>query len=307
VAVSLQLVPGEPRLALQVGHEPGEQRVAAALPLLRIADRGNAAQSRHEHRSLPAVACPGAAAAASARRGACYDPAMPPRDPVPSRTLVAPEMRIGPRTFAWGARTYVMGVINVSPDSFSGDGITDPGEAAAQAARFLREGADILDVGGQSTRPGPAPTDAGFDEITPEEELRRVLPVIERLRRELPDAPISIDTYKPAVARAALEAGAHLLNDIWGFRRAPELAQIAAAAGVPAVVMHNQRGRGGDDVICAIADGLRESMRIAEVAGLPASRLIADPGFGFGWRPEQNIEMLRRLRDLAPLGLPLLV
>jgi dihydropteroate synthase len=232
---------------------------------------------------------------------------MPPRDPVPSRTLVAPEMRIGPRTFAWGARTYVMGVINVSPDSFSGDGITDPGEAAAQAARFLREGADILDVGGQSTRPGPAPTDAGFDEITPQEELRRVLPVIERLRRELPDAPISIDTYKPAVARAALEAGAHLLNDIWGFRRAPELAQIAAAAGVPAVVMHNQRGRGGDDVICAIADGLRESVRIAEAAGLPASRLIADPGFGFGWRPEQNIEMLRRLRELAPLGLPLLV
>jgi dihydropteroate synthase len=223
------------------------------------------------------------------------------------RTLAAPTMQIGPRVFRWGARTYVMGVINVSPESFSGDGLSSADDALAQAQRFVAAGADILDVGGQSTRPGANKTEAGFDEIAPAEEIRRVVPVIERLRAALPDAPISIDTYKPEVARAAVAAGAHLLNDIWGFRRDPSLAAIAAEAGVPAVVMHNQRGGRTDDVMAAVADGLRESMRIAADARLPASMLIADPGFGFGWSPEHNIEMLRRLRELEALGLPLLV
>ena len=222
--------------------------------------------------------------------------------------------RIGPTTFVWGERTYIMGVINTSPDSFSGDGVSTVDDAVAQARRFVAEGADILDVGGQSTRPGANKSQAGFDEISPEEEIRRVVPTIERIRRELPDTPISIDTYKPAVARAAIAAGAHLLNDIWGFRRDSELARIAADAGVPAVVMHNQRapmprpdGSAHTDVIESIAAGLRESIRIATAAGLPKSMLIADPGFGFGWRPEQNIEMLRRLGELRALGLPLLV
>jgi dihydropteroate synthase len=172
---------------------------------------------------------------------------------------------------------------------------------------MVEEGADILDVGGQSTRPGPVKTDAGFEEITPEEEIARVVPVIERIRRELPQTPISIDTYKPPVARAAFDAGAHLLNDIWGFRRDPALARIAAEAGVPAVAMHNQRGREATDVMGAIIQGLRESMRIGEEADLPRERLIVDPGFGFGWSPEGNIEMLRRLRELEALGLPVLV
>jgi dihydropteroate synthase len=216
-------------------------------------------------------------------------------------------MRIGPAEFRWGERTYIMGVINTSPDSFSGDGLADADAAIAQARRMVEEGADILDVGGQSTRPGPVKTDAGFDEITPDEEIARVVPVIERIRRELPQTPISIDTYKQPVARAALEAGAHLLNDIWGFRRDPEIARIAAEAGVPAVAMHNQRGRTADDVMVAIIDGLGESVRIAEKAGLPCDRLIVDPGFGFGWSPEHNIEMLRRLRELDALGLPVLV
>jgi dihydropteroate synthase len=216
-------------------------------------------------------------------------------------------MRIGPREFVWGARTYIMGIINVSPESFAGDGLASVDGVMEQARRFIDEGADILDVGGQSTRPGANTSEAGFDEISEDEEIARVVPVVERIARELPDTPLSVDTYKPGVARAALEAGAHLLNDIEGFRRHPEMARIAAGAAVPAVVMHNQRGREADDVMDAIAGGLAESLRIADEAGLSRERLIIDPGFGFGWRPEQNIEMLRRLGELRPLGLPILV
>jgi dihydropteroate synthase len=213
-----------------------------------------------------------------------------------------PSLTIGPRTFVWGERTYIMGVINVSPDSFSGDGLGDVAAAVAQARRFVDEGADLLDVGGQSTRPG-------FEELSPEEEIRRVVPVIERLVAEL-DVPVSVDTYKSPVARAALQAGAHLLNDIWGFRCDPSLAGLCVEFGVPAVVMHNQRGRsasGGHDVIGDVRAGLEASIAIAEEAGLPRERLIVDPGFGFGWTPEQNLEQLRRLGELRALGLPILV
>ena len=223
------------------------------------------------------------------------------------RALLAPSMRIGPREFVWGARTYVMGIVNVSPESFSGDGLASADAALEQARRFVGDGADILDVGGQSTRPGKVKSEAGFDELEPAEEIRRVVPVIERIAAALPDVPISVDTYKPDVARAALQAGAHLLNDVEGFRRYPENARIAPQAGAPAVVMHNQRGRPARDVIEGTMDGLRESLRIAAEAGLPAERLIVDPGFGFGWPEERNIEMLRRLREFEVLGLPLLV
>jgi dihydropteroate synthase len=228
-------------------------------------------------------------------------------DPSPTATQRR-SLALGPKRFVWGARTYIMGVINVSPDSFSGDGLASPDDALAQARRFVADGADILDIGGQSTRPGPVKTDAGFDEITPEEEIARVVPAVERIRAALPATPISVDTYKPAVARAALAAGAHVLNDIYGFRRDPELAAIAAAAGVPVVLMHNQRGRPpADDPIAAIREGLRASVTIAERAGIPRERIIVDPGFGFGWRPEENLEVLRRLSELRDLGLPLLV
>ena len=216
-------------------------------------------------------------------------------------------MRIGSKTFVWGARTYIMGVINVSPDSFSGDGLASVDAAVEQARRFVDEGADILDIGGQSTRPGAQKTDAGFDEISPAEEIRRVAPVIERVRAALPETPVSVDTYKPDVARAALGAGADMLNDIWGFRRDQEIARIAADAGVPAIVMHNQRGRAAADVMAAIIEGLEESGRIAAGAGVPREQLIVDPGFGFGWRPEQNMEMLRRLIELRALGMPILI
>lgn len=216
-------------------------------------------------------------------------------------------LTIGPREFVWGERTYLMGVINVSPESFAGDGLGDVAAAVALGRRFADEGADILDVGGQSTRPG-------FDELTPDEEIRRVAPVIERLVREV-DRPISVDSYKPAVARAALEAGAHLLNDIWGFRLIEQpsancgasIAELAVEFGVPAVVMHNQRGREFRDVIADVRAGFKASIAIAEKAGLPRERLILDPGFGFGWSEEQNLEMLRRLGELRDLGLPLLI
>jgi dihydropteroate synthase len=209
-------------------------------------------------------------------------------------------LTIGKREFVWGARTFVMGVINVTPDSFSGDGLgTDIEAAVAQGLRFEAEGADILDVGGESTRPGAGETDAA-------EEMRRVLPVIERLKRQT-TTPISIDTAKAEVASAALEAGAVMLNDVWGLRHDPQMPGVVARFGVPAVVMHNQRGRPFHDVIGDIRDGLEASIALATAAGVPRERLIIDPGFGFGWKEEHNLEMLRRLGELKALGLPLLV
>ena len=212
----------------------------------------------------------------------------------------APPLQIGGRGFAWGSRTYVMGIVNVTPDSFSGDGLAhDVAAAVEQAVRMCREGADIIDVGGESSRPG-------FEPISAEEEIRRTVPVIERLVREV-EAPLSIDTCKAEVARAALAAGASLVNDVHGFRRDPGVAAVAAEFGVPAVAMHNQRGREFRDVIGDITSGLLESLRIAGERGLPRERLIVDPGFNFGWTEEQALEMLRRLGELRTLGRPLLV
>ncbi len=217
-------------------------------------------------------------------------------------------MRIGPREFVWGAHTYVMGIVNVSPDSFSGDGLSSVEAAVAQARRFADEGADILDVGGQSTRPGANKSEAGFDEISADEEISRVVPVVQAIRAALPDMPISVDTYKSEVALAAFATGAHMLNDIYGLRHDAELARICAHDNIPACVMHNQRNRpSSGDVIADVMAGLRESVRVANEAGLPSSMLIADPGFGFGWSAAQNIEMLRRLREVTVLGLPLLL
>ena len=220
-----------------------------------------------------------------------------------TQTSVPHPITIRGREFRWGSRTYVMGVVNVTLDSFSGDGLgLDVEAAVAQGRRFEEEGADILDVGGESTRPGFAPTPV-------EEEMRRVLPVVRRLAAET-ILPVSIDTYKPEVAEAAIAAGAHMLNDIWGFRHdrdGERLARLAAASGLPAVVMHNQRGREFHDVIGDLLAGFRESLRIAREAGVPEERLIVDPGFGFGWDEEQNLEMLRRLAELRVLGRPILI
>ena len=220
-----------------------------------------------------------------------------------AQTSVPAPITIRGREFRWGSRTYVMGVLNVTPDSFSGDGLGVDAEAAvALGRRFEEEGADILDVGGESTRPG-------FDPIPVEEELRRVVPVVRRLAAETA-LPVSIDTYKPEVAEAAIAAGAHMLNDVWGFRHEGDgerLVRLAAQRGLPAVVMHNQRGREFHDVIGDLLAGFRESLRIAQEAGVAEERLIIDPGFGFGWDEQQNLEMLRRLAELRVLGRPVLI
>lgn len=205
------------------------------------------------------------------------------------------------RTFDWGSRVYVMGIVNVTPDSFSGDGLAGRPEAAiAQGVRMVAEGADMLDVGGESTRPGHDPVDL-------ETELERAIPVVAALAAKV-DVPISIDTTKPAVARAALEAGATIVNDIWGLRRAPELAGLAAQHGAAIVVMHNQEGAEyGRSVVEEVRDRLRESAAAAEEAGIPPERVIVDPGFGFGKTAEHNVELLRRLDELSALDRPLLV
>ena len=218
---------------------------------------------------------------------------------MPSKTF-SQALRIGSREFLWGERTYVMGIINVTPDSFSGDGLgTDVDAALAHALRFQDEGADILDVGGESTRPGHAPVDE-------DEELRRVIPLIERLAGSA-TTPISVDTYKASVARRALAAGATMVNDIWGLRRDPEMAGVVAEAGVPVVVMHNQEAPIYKDVVADVMAILRESLRRAEAAGIPREWVIVDPGIGFAKRPEHSLELLRRLGELRALGCPVLV
>jgi dihydropteroate synthase len=207
---------------------------------------------------------------------------------------------VGGRTFAWGERTYVMGIVNVTPDSFSGDGLGGDVEAALrQAAQMREDGADIVDVGGESTRPG-------FAEVGEEEELRRTIPVVERLAREL-DIPVCIDTYKARVAKEAIDAGAALVNDVHGFLREPEIAGVAAKAGVPAVAMYYHRGRVFKDTIGNIVEGLLESFAVARAHGLADEQIIIDPGFNFGWTDDQALEMLRRLGELRVLGRPVLI
>jgi dihydropteroate synthase len=213
--------------------------------------------------------------------------------------------RIGRRIFVWGTRTFVMGIVNVTPDSFSGDGLlrseTDPIDAAVEQARaMIADGADILDVGGESTRPGHKPVDAA-------EELRRVIPVIAAIRDALPDAPISVDTTKRDVAAAALDAGADLINDVWGV--APDNAQVRLAAErrVPIALMHNRAEPIYADVIPEVLADLRAAMDRALEAGVAEDSIIVDPGFGFGKTPEHNLALLRHLAEFHVLGRPVLL
>jgi dihydropteroate synthase len=219
-------------------------------------------------------------------------------------------------TFDWGTRTYVMGILNVTPDSFSGDGLAGNVDAAvAQALQFVEDGADLLDVGGESTRPGSQPIDA-------DEELIRVLPVVETLAKQT-SVPISIDTYKARVAEAALDAGASLVNDVWGLRMDAAMAGLVARREVPIIVMHNrskpkdaaQSERLGGrylgveyrDLLGDIVRELRESLNLALEAGVATSRIIIDPGIGFGKTVEQNRILIDRLDELRVLGCPILV
>lgn len=217
-------------------------------------------------------------------------------------------------TFDWGKKTYVMGIVNATPDSFSGDGVMDIEAALMQALRMEQEGADILDIGGESTRPGSTP-------VPLEEELSRVIPLIERLAKRT-SIPISIDTYKAEVARRALEAGASIINDVWAGEMDPEMFAIAAQCGVPIVLMHNrskpkdasqEEKLGGryigveyKNLIEDIQRELQERVDAALAAGIRAEHIIIDPGIGFGKTVEQNIELVRRLDEFKSLRFPIL-
>lgn len=214
-------------------------------------------------------------------------------------------MRIGGREFVWGRRTYVMGVVNVTPDSFAGDGTGDDVDAGvAQALRFEDEGADIIDVGGESTR--PPRVYAGAEAVSEEEELRRVLPVIERLSGRL-SAPISVDTRKSGVAAAAVEAGAAMVNDVSTLTYDAELAATVGRLGVPLVISHTRERAVYAEVVEEVTADLRAAMAKAEEGGVGRESIIVDPGIGFGKTAEQSLEVLRRLGELAALGRPILV
>jgi dihydropteroate synthase len=233
---------------------------------------------------------------------------------------------IGKRSLTWGERTYVMGILNLTPDSFSGDGLlvsssttlVPEGEQPGlrEARRFLAAGVDILDVGGESTRPGSQPVDT-------EEELRRVLPTLRAILAEFPDALISIDTYKAAVAEEALQAGVSIVNDVWGLRADPDLAKIVAQYQAAVVLMHNRStpanvemweqlgkaylGAEYQNLLEDVRHELLESVAIARSAGIPDEHIILDPGIGFGKTVEQNLELINRLDQIRALGFPVLL
>ncbi|MCL4531050.1 MAG: dihydropteroate synthase [Chloroflexi bacterium] len=245
--------------------------------------------------------------------------------------LIMNSLKIDHFTFEWGARTYVMGVLNITPDSFSGDGLLAPSPlrsspnfgrgvgvraALEQANKFIAAGATILDIGGESTRPGSQPIDV-------EEERRRVIPVIKTLAKEFPDALISIDTYKAVIVEEALNEGAKIVNDVWALRADPELRNIVAKHKCPVILMHNRsnpasvevRSNLGNayigaeyvDVIEDVKRELMDSVNLAREAGIEDNRIILDPGIGFGKKVEHNLELINRLDEIRALGFPVLL
>jgi dihydropteroate synthase len=222
---------------------------------------------------------------------------------MPEPTPPAP-LRVRGHEFHFGTRTYIMGIVNVTPDSFSGDGLlaaASPLDAAvAQAERMVAEGADIIDVGGESTRPG-------HDPVSDVEERRRVVATVRGIRARLPEVPISIDTRQHAVAAAALEAGADMVNDVGGVTAAAALASVAAAHGAPYIVMHSRAQPIYHDVVSEVIADLQRALGQAEAAGCTRDMLIADPGIGFGKTAEQNLDLLGGLAALRVLGRPILL
>ncbi len=229
-------------------------------------------------------------------------------------------MQVGSFTFNWGSRTYIMGILNVTPDSFSGDGIIAKGDAVTaavnQARDFLASGADILDVGGESTRPGSAPVNA-------DEEMERVIPVIQALNKNFPETLISIDTYKAQVAEEAIKAGAQIVNDVWGLRADDGLALVAAKYKTPVILMHNRsnpasvevREKFGNAYVGAEYGNLIEDVKrelldcvaIAKNAQIADPLIVLDPGIGFGKTREHNLELVNRLDSIRELGYPILL
>jgi dihydropteroate synthase len=229
-------------------------------------------------------------------------------------------LQINNQTFDWGARTYVMGILNVTSDSFSGDGLITNGEpvqvALDLADQFLAAGADILDIGGESTRPGSEPLSAQV-------ELERILPVISALSRDFPDATLSVDTYKAPVADQALQAGAHIVNDVWALRADADMAAVLVKYNAPVILMHNRsnpasvevRQRLGNAYIAAdynnimedVMRDLLDSVRIAKQAGVPDEHILLDPGIGFGKTVAQNLDIINQLHEIRSLGYPVLL
>ena len=206
----------------------------------------------------------------------------------------------GSEQLIWGRRTYVMGVINVTPDSFSGDGFAGNVAAAVELAnRFQEEGADFIDIGAESTRPGHRP-------VSEEEELARLLPPLEAVAARV-SIPISVDTWKSGVAREALRNGACIINDVWGLKADPSMVEVAAEHRAGLILMHNQNGHQYNDLLDDIAASLRRSVDGALAGGVPRENLVVDPGFGFGKTADHNLELLKNLRRLKELELPMLV
>ena len=209
-------------------------------------------------------------------------------------------MKIGGREFDTKNNTYIMGILNVTPDSFSDGGRYNELDAALRhAEQLVREGADVIDVGGESTRPGHI-------QITDEEETERVVPVIEALKARF-DTPVSVDTYKSAVAREALKAGADLVNDIWGLKYDPQMAGLIAESGAACCLMHNRDNTDYGQFIPDFMDDMRECVRLADDAGIARDKIILDPGVGFGKTYEMNLEIISRLEIMHELGFPVLL
>ena len=209
-------------------------------------------------------------------------------------------MKIGNKEFEIGKRTYIMGILNFTPDSFSDGGKFNNIDMALEHVRkMIEEGADIIDVGGESTRPNHTPVEEA-------EEINRVVPIIKAIREKF-DIPISIDTYEAKVAEKAIEAGANLINDVWGFKKDKEMGKVAAKYNVPCCLMHNRENEDYKDLMEDILEDLRESIKIAKDAGVKDENIILDPGIGFAKSHEQNLETMNKLERLKELGYPVLL
>ncbi|OOM82475.1 dihydropteroate synthase [Clostridium puniceum] len=209
-------------------------------------------------------------------------------------------MKIGNKEFKIGERTYIMGILNFTPDSFSDGGKFDNIDAAIEHVKEMVEaGADIIDIGGESTRPNHTPVEEA-------EEISRVVPIIKAIREKF-DIPISIDTYKAKVAEKAIEAGANLINDVWGFKKDKDMGKVAAKYSVPCCLMHNRENEDYKDLMEDILEDLRESIKIAKDAGVKDENIILDPGIGFAKSHEQNLETMNKLERLKELGYPVLL
>ena len=209
-------------------------------------------------------------------------------------------MIIGNKEFRTEGHTYIMGILNVTPDSFSDGGKwNDRDRALKHVEDMVAEGADIIDIGGESTRPG-------YTVLPEEEEIERVVPMIEAVKAAF-DLPVSLDTYKAKVAQAGIAAGADMINDIWGLKYDGRMAEVIARSGLPCCLMHNRRNMDYNDFMEDVAQDLRETVRLAQEAGVAEDKIILDPGVGFAKNYEQNLEIIRRLGELRKLGRPLLL